>query len=516
MILGDPDTPQVESGERTTIDDLFRDAAARRPDALALCDPPNRKNFTDGPPRRLTYAQADLAVTAIAGRLRRLGLPTDAVVGLQLPNTAESVLTFLGVLRAGMIAAPLPLLWRRTDAAAALGRVSAKAFITVSRVGATSHCDIAVNVAADVFPIRYVCCYGEDLADGVIPFDDLLSEMPLLGPVEQLERPVNPAAHVAAVTFEVTNAGLVAVARSHRELIAGGRAVRSEGDLKDEARILACSLGSSFAGLASGTLPWLLTGGTLSLHQPFDAATFAAQCRDDRCDTIVVPGTIAPRIAQAGLLNLKALQHVLAVWRTPERIAVAPAWSFPQIRLVDVLAFGETAVICGRRDISGDPAAVLLGLAFAPESASGAALVSETAVTPAGTLAIRGPMVPGEPFPPGADRARVASLRPDDHGFVDTHYPCRGDRDSGSLEVTGPPSGIVSVGGYRFRLDELQNLTARTAGDAVLAALPDAMAGHRLAGTANDAAAVRHALEATGTNPLLCDAFAVRIRSAAA
>ncbi len=112
MILGDPKTEDLPA---TTLDDLFRRAAARRPDAIALADPPNRESFTDGPPRRLTYAEADRVVSAIASRLRTLGLQTDAIVGIQLPNTVESVLTILGVLRAGMIAVPLPLLWRRAD-----------------------------------------------------------------------------------------------------------------------------------------------------------------------------------------------------------------------------------------------------------------------------------------------------------------------------------------------------------------------------------------------------------------
>ena len=75
-----------------TIDDLFRRAVARRPDALALADAPNRASFTDGPPLRLTYAEADRMVSAIAGRLRRMGLPTDAIVGIQLPNTVENIL----------------------------------------------------------------------------------------------------------------------------------------------------------------------------------------------------------------------------------------------------------------------------------------------------------------------------------------------------------------------------------------------------------------------------------------
>ncbi len=47
-----------------------------------------------------------------------------------MPNTVDSVLTLLGVLRAGLIAMPLPLLWRRADAVAALSRVGAKALIT--------------------------------------------------------------------------------------------------------------------------------------------------------------------------------------------------------------------------------------------------------------------------------------------------------------------------------------------------------------------------------------------------
>jgi acyl-CoA synthetase (AMP-forming)/AMP-acid ligase II len=63
-------------------------------------------------PRSLSYAQADHAISAVAARLRSFGLPTDAVVAMQLPNTVDSFVVFLGILRADMIAAPVPLLWR--------------------------------------------------------------------------------------------------------------------------------------------------------------------------------------------------------------------------------------------------------------------------------------------------------------------------------------------------------------------------------------------------------------------
>ncbi len=82
MILGDPAAaamPQRQGQGRATIDEIFRRVAQRQPDTLALIDAPNRETFTDGAPRRLTYAQAECMIAALAGRLRRMGLSTDAV-----------------------------------------------------------------------------------------------------------------------------------------------------------------------------------------------------------------------------------------------------------------------------------------------------------------------------------------------------------------------------------------------------------------------------------------------------
>ncbi len=104
MILGQSSPQQTallaKSG-RSTMDDIFRRAALRRPDAIALADPPNRAGVTDGETRRLTYAQADRMISAIAGRLSRLGLQTDQIVGMQMANPVDAVLTLLGILRAG-------------------------------------------------------------------------------------------------------------------------------------------------------------------------------------------------------------------------------------------------------------------------------------------------------------------------------------------------------------------------------------------------------------------------------
>ena len=69
MILSDPHgrPATARTGGGATLDALFRRAVMRRPDAVALVDPSNCEHFTDGTPRRLTYAQADRMVSAIAG-----------------------------------------------------------------------------------------------------------------------------------------------------------------------------------------------------------------------------------------------------------------------------------------------------------------------------------------------------------------------------------------------------------------------------------------------------------------
>jgi len=237
--------PAAPENGGATLDALFRRTVAARPDALALVDPSDRTSFTDGAPRLLTWAEADRVVSAIANLLRSLGLPSGAIVALQLPNVAESVLTLMGVLRAGLIAAPLPLLWRQAEACAALGRVSARALISCRRVGEADHADLAMHVAAETFAIRFVCAFGNPIPDGIIPLDEVFdSALPV--PAPPPEQSEDAAARIAAVSFDMTTDGLVPVARSHRELIAAGEAVAVAADLSSGATLLGALMTSSF------------------------------------------------------------------------------------------------------------------------------------------------------------------------------------------------------------------------------------------------------------------------------
>jgi hypothetical protein len=508
MILGDP-TPaagQTEGHSRITVDALFRGAAARRPDAVALVDPQNRESFTDGAPRRLTYAEADRVVSAIAGRLRGMGLSTDSIVGIQLPHTVEGILTLLGVLRAGLIAAPLPLLWRRAEAAVALARVGAKALITCRRVDHFEHCQFATRVAAEVFSIRYVCGFGPALPDGAVALDDLFT-VEQIEPVPPLDRD-NKAAHLAIITFEVGEDGPVPVARRHIELLAGGLGIVLESRLEPDASMLSTLAPASFAGICLTLLPWLLTGGTLVLHQPFDADIFARQRQDHGCGVLLLPAQVAFRLAAAGSFAQAAPATILAAWRNPERLAESPDWESRDTALIDVPVFGEAGFVAARRGADGRPRPLPLGRVTAPRHGDGAVTLVELGTTETATLSLRGPIVPAHVFPPGIERIDQPHFKIAPDGSVDTGYACQVDVAASTIAVTAPPSGIVCVGGYRFPLGGLKEKVGRVETDATLGAKPDPLLGQCLIGTAPDSAAMIAALDGFGLNPLVARAFA--------
>jgi hypothetical protein len=217
----------------------------------------------------------------------------------------------------------------------------------------------------------------------------------------------------------------------------------------------------------------------------------------------VVPGPLAGRLAEAGLLG-DGLKTVVGLWRTPERVANSAAWQQPSINLVDIHGFGETALVPARRGETGKPAPIRFGTLSVPQGATRGLPILEIVRTVSGTVAMRGPMIPRAPFPPGAERSDLPSFKTVAGGFADSGYPCRVDGEH-TMAVTGPPAGLISVGGYRFPTHELQDAVTRAGGR--LAPLPDSLCGQRLAGAADDPQVVLDALGETGVNALVLEAF---------
>jgi acyl-coenzyme A synthetase/AMP-(fatty) acid ligase len=465
MIVGETAAVLAEASTRKpTLDDLFRRAALREPHAVALVDDT----------RSLTYAQADRAIWAIAAKMRGLGLPTDAVIATQLGNCTESVITLLGILRAGMIAVLLPQLWRETEIVAALGGGGARALITQAYIGDTNHCDVVMAAAAQLFSVRQVCAFGGGLPDGVVPLDDVMTAAS--GALVSEGHADNPATHAAVMTFEPTPRGITPMLRNHTQLIAGADVIVREAGLNSGSALLCATPSSSFGGLCAGVMSWLICGGKLVLHQPFDAEAFVALQYAHQCNAVVLPGAA---LDIAAGLEPALVTSVIALWRAPELAEAAAPWTGNTF-LTDVRCFGEFGLAAMARTYGETITPLTSGPAFKRLAN--------------GNLALQG--------------AAAATSNRADAGFLDTRYPCR--EENGRLIVSGPQPGMVGIGGYRIARADIDSNAAALAPFGIITALPDALTGQRLKGGAGNPAASEAILAKRGVNPLIAGAFGVR------
>ena len=499
----------IQTNATPTLDGLFRRILARQPDALALLDPLNKERITDQPPKRLTFAEADRAISALSAHFIEAGLPNNSVIAVQLPNTVEFMLTVLAAYRAGLVVALLPLLWRQAELTVALNRTGARAIVTASKIDGVNYADFAMNAAAEAFSIRHVCGFGTELPEGMISLDLALSAQ------SATTRPVTlDGRRAAMISFDVTADGFRAVPRTHLSLIAGGLALSLEADVPQGSTLMSAFAPSSFAGLTTSLVVWLLSGGTLALHHPFDGDVLEQQINEHGCDILIAPAQLALRLGEIDLASrLPSLRDVIGLWRAPEQVASSPAWTSEHAVLTDVYLFGEAGLFSARRAADGAPAPIRPGPHGAPREVPGSSISGEILLTPKGTLALRGPMVTPSayaPAPPPGDSLMAQPPR----DFVDTDYAARLDSSTGAICITAPPSGIMAVGGYRFLSQDLQEWARRLGQGALLTALPDRLSGHRLAGRAQDNARAREALAELGLNPLMVEAFRDRTSQA--
>ncbi|KIZ45494.1 MULTISPECIES: class I adenylate-forming enzyme family protein [Rhodopseudomonas] len=484
-----------------TLDGLFRRSLARQPDALALVDPADKMRVSAQLPKRLTYAQADRAIAALAAHFAAAGLPPNSVIAVQLPNTVEFILTVLAAHRAGLVVALLPQLWRQAELTMALNRTGARAIVAAGKIDGVNHADLAMNAAAEAFSIRHVCGFGDDLPEGMASLDAALYKSD-----EAVAPATQDGRRAAIISFDVTADGFRAIPRTHLNLIAGGLVVFLESGMAQGATVMSAVAPSSFASLASSLMVWLLSGGTLALHHPFDDDVAERQIVEFNCEALVAPAPLALRLADTGLLaRAPSLRTVIGLWRAPEQVASSATWSANSVSFTDIYLFGEAGLFGARRSPDGVPATIQPGPHGAPRDVMGSSTAGEILVTPHGTLGLRGPMIVLAAYQPQGPSG-VPSSEPQTD-YVDTGYAARLDRSSGAVCITAPPPTIMAVGGYRFLAQDLQEWAKRLGQGALLTALPDRLSGYRLAGRANDNARAREALSELGLNPLMVEAF---------
>ncbi len=495
MILGAKSGQSANAPESgPALDALFFALAASQPHRLALTDAANRPALLGGTAQRLTYGALAAKVDRLANTLIAMGLPTDSVVALHMPVASETVIALLAIARAGLIAAPLPLGWGRREIVAQLQRIGARAILTFGRCGPLDTGDLVRHAAAMVFSVRFVGGFGDNLLDGLMPLDPVLNDPEAPVPLLTSRDPETAGAHLAAITAEGRATGHVAVARSHAELIAAGRAA-GEALALDADSVLASPLAlDNAAGLSAVLVPWLLAGCRLDLHPPFAARVFQAAMVQDE-----VTHAVLPVLASACLFELPpeqrpALRKALLLARRADDLALFEKLPDSALPVSGLYAPGEAGLLpvmeggrlmLGRGQFAGDPDAI------------------DTRLSSGGTLMLRGSTVPRHAFPPGAERAGTGVWSADTDSYIDTLVP--GQLDNGRIRITGQPQGVMVVGGRTFSEADIRAVYAEAGGDIQPVIRPDALLGQRVAGVighGRGVAGLAGRLDMSGLTPL--------------
>jgi non-ribosomal peptide synthetase component E (peptide arylation enzyme) len=448
---------------RVTLDAFLKRNVARAPDRLALADTADKASWSGVEPLRLTARQADVAVSALATRFQELGLKPGGVVALQLPNTVEAVLTLLACQRAGLVPVLLPLLWRSREVTSALEPMAPKALITFTRAGDDRPADQLRYAAAALFSVRFVLAFGPEPPDGVMSLDDCLAPATPREP-RAVATDRDPGAELAVVTFRATPVGAAPVPRAHNHCISAALATVLEGRVEAGETILTTLMPASLAALATGLGPWLLTGGTLVPHQPFDAAALSAAFAEHRPTRFVAPmPLLADVLAPLGAAAAD-LRSVIAVAQDARQLGARERFD-PRLSIVDVVSLDEWAVVALARR-AGEPRPLPAGPARQPSAAATGHALVETSITPTARLALRGPMVPLAPDVPDQPRITGHLARAKD----------------GAIEILGRADAVAYVGGLGVGLGEIEDVlvAAEEVDAARVTSVADPLFGERI------------------------------------
>ncbi|WP_428641475.1 AMP-binding protein [Roseibium sp.] len=374
------------------LDELLRRTASEHPDRLALVDAPDRETWTGGVPRKLTYAEADKEIDRLAAFYKTVGLTADHVIGVQAPNTVDTVIAILAALRADLIVSPLPLHWRQKNVLEALNSIGAKGFIAADRVETRDVGSAARDVAADLFSLRFVFGLGKDIPDGLIELGPMLKEMGDEFEFVPGDRP-DPADHTATICWSRSGEENLPVTRCHNHWLAAAQMVVHEAHIKEASSILVPYSLSGLTGLGGGLVPWLQTGSTLHLHHPTSLANLAAHANEVGADVVMTPGPLAQSLDRQ-LSDTKTT--ILAAWNIS---APHPATFVARRRLVDLHVADEFALVANARGPSAKMKATALGKYSGPNGCESGPALLEIEVTgdideQTPSLLVKGPMVP--------------------------------------------------------------------------------------------------------------------------
>lgn len=482
MILTSEQTAEayVASGvwSNVTLVDLLRRAAAAAPETIGFEDV--GAEAVPGVSARYSFAEAEKRINGLAAFFAAVGLRPDMVLGIHLPPCADAAIILFAALKAGLVVAPLPVYWTKSEIEAAIEAASIKAMVTASEIENDPSGELVRDVAADTFAIRFVFAVGDGQPDGLIDLSEVLADVDALGEAPDVTRRGEAADHIALLSMARTpDDELLIVPYSHNHLMAIATGHLLEAGIAAPETVLSTMHPASLASVAGSIVTALLSGGRVAFHHGTSLAGLAAAVENAGADRIVLPEVLVAPLAAR-------LERAVAFSAVGAGLGLAPA---PAARTVDLLTLGGLCLLPLARDAAGG-AVALPGGESRMGGADGAPVLFEAKIkaratarsrkTDGGELLLGGGAIPDAPWPEPQSGRRSALLGVTSDGFLRTGLSA--EDHEGRLVVTGTLGETIGIAGITVSPKRLDALFSRLPGieDAAVFPIEAGPVGHRL------------------------------------
>lgn len=460
-----------------TLYGLFCEAAARAPSDVAIIDPPNRLDFTEGAPLRLDWLAVQAQVDRLCSVFLRAGLAYDDVVVVQLPTTHEFLIVYLACARLGVIPSPVPVQYRAHELEFIVSHVQAKAFISMSRISGTDHGALTLELSRKSRTPMQAMLFGSSIPDGALALDAEMQRPPdLAGISDHVHAYPVGANDIATILWTSgTESRPKAVPRTHNQWLVARRLMTDAAELAMGCRILSPRMLGTMGGFSGSVVTWLDRSACLVLHQPFKLDVFINQIKDEAIDfTSGPPAVLHELLKREDLLagvDFSRLRHISSGSAALSEWVVQTFRSRYGVEVLNFYGSSEGASLAATAQDLPDPA---LRARYFPRYGAGACRSTQTSAQyvesrlvdvasgevientgRTGELCFRGPNVFSGYFASPDITARTL----DADGFYRTgDLFCIAGEDAQYLEFVGRTKDIIVRGGVNISADEVESL----------------------------------------------------------
>ncbi len=400
----------------------------------------------------MSYGELWDKVLRLANGLKMAGLNKGDVVGVQLPNTPEYVISFLAVTSLGAIVQTLHMPYQRAERQQLLSHSNAKMVICMAQFGEQNPAQQTLEVADELPNLETVIGVGDEVS-GALNFGEMLKSKPL----EQLPS-LNADEPFLLLYTSGTTASPKGVPHSYRGFL--GNAIRSVNELviTDEDRLMSAAPFTHLYGLYVLHLA-LAAGATNSLLPAFDPQGFLPALVHEKPTALFsAPAHFAPFVAAGKLMreHLASMRFLcLSGAPVPPDLAKAVDDLMDNGSVIQLWGMSELqAGTFGRPD---DPLETRLTTAGRPTPDTQLRVVNETGdalnAGDEGELEIKGPSV-FDGYLNNADETKAAFTN---DGWFRTGDLAQIDAQ-GYMRVTGRVKEIINRGGVKYNPIDIELL----------------------------------------------------------